>query len=239
MKRTIIFAIMLFLPAWSISISDLHVLVDDSISTPVRNILSEYSRRNSIILTSDFLDINDILQNQDGSLVIFASLEGDKIYKNLEKLNVIEIASDKLYLCISPDSALYKLVMDKQSNLAEILEIARNNSVVLIPSERFLIGQAVKNLAKKLQIKDPIEIENFEDLLHITAKSGAFAILPGLFVSYSAAGNIQNVAEIPQDVYSKLKYFIAVLDDKDYGNAEHFLNFILFNFNLLNNSNLK
>jgi ABC-type molybdate transport system substrate-binding protein len=233
-KNILYIIICLLWPGISICISDLHLIVDESLSIPIRKVINEYTKQSKAVITSDFLSAKNLIESIDSTVDIVISVNYN-VENAIEKIN---FANDQLYLCISKASNIYKTI-NKNDNLNTILKIIKKHSTLMIPSEELKIGSFAKIAIKKLNVENYVEIDNFQDLVYSTIKSGAFCILPHSLALYYKNINIESIIEIPQSLYEQINYNITIVNKNNIEKSEKFLHFLVLNMHLLEDIGFK
>lgn len=219
MVRNLLIAIILLIPGVSMCISDVHLLVDDSLSVLVRNIINEYTKQSKSVITADFSDTRAVESTVD--IVISV---------NNGSADTTTFAKDKLYLCIHKNSNLRSSI-NKNDNLNTILKLLKKHSVLIVPSEKSALGSVAKSALKKLGIKNRIEIDSIQDLVFLAMKSGGFFIIPQSFLKYYQ--DIDGIMEIPKDFYEQISYNITIVSKNNVEKSKKLMSFLMANTQLL------
>ncbi|AHX11623.1 hypothetical protein NHE_0690 [Neorickettsia helminthoeca str. Oregon] len=227
--RKLFILLILFYSSVGFSISDLHLVVDSSLSLPVRKIIREYAKEQSIIITADFSASKELLKSSEKGAHIVISVHDKKSNSNLRGVN---FASDRLYLCLARGSRVEKLI-SKGGNLNTILKIAKKHSTFIVPNLNSQIGAIIKDVMVKLKIDRYVEIGNFENLGYTAIRSGAFAILPGSIATQYEGAGLEKLFEIPRNLYPKIQYTVSIVDSRGIEQSRDFIRFLFLESVLL------
>ena len=208
--------------------SDINLLIDANIATPIREIVRQYVENNYVSVAIQFSNYKDALnmKTKDTDLMITAdenTIDFLQSKGEIEK-TISYIASDRLTL-VSDISFKHQFSTDFKKSLRDL---SKRTKIVITNPETNLSGHMASVLLSSLKIYNVAQVMDEKKALSLIKKGKGVGVL-----FKSNQGDLKNLATIPIDLYRSVRYQAVLFKKESSEHVTSFLKFILLNKSIL------